>query len=364
MTSRHHKSSSGGNGATRKPVSLILDTDMGNDIDDALALAMIHGLESRGECRLIGVTVSKDNPLAPVFVDVVNTFYGRGEVPIGMVRDGVTPGERTFLRPIAAARNNGHFRFARSNATAAYPDAVQTLRRILAPQRNRSVVIVMIGFSTNLARLLDSAPDDISPLGGAELMAAKVARVVAMAGDFSPAVQAQLTLENREYNIHQDIASGARFFHRCPCPVVFSGYEVGLSVLFPARSIDEDYRWATDHPVADAYRHYMPMPYDRPTWDLTAVLQAVRPDAGYFDLSDPGRVTICEEGTARFAPEPNGPHRFLLLKGDQRGRMLDDMLRLCAQPSDAYARRQPCLDIETCPRCEIDSETIPKELIR
>ena len=28
------------------PVRLILDTDIGNDVDDALALAMIHALQS------------------------------------------------------------------------------------------------------------------------------------------------------------------------------------------------------------------------------------------------------------------------------------------------------------------------------
>ena len=29
------------------PVPLIFDTDMGNDVDDALALAMLHAFESR-----------------------------------------------------------------------------------------------------------------------------------------------------------------------------------------------------------------------------------------------------------------------------------------------------------------------------
>src|SRR5262249_44942665 len=66
--------------AARAPddrVPLIFDTDMGNDIDDALALGVIHALESRGECRLLAVTLSKDNALAAPFVDLVNTFYGR-----------------------------------------------------------------------------------------------------------------------------------------------------------------------------------------------------------------------------------------------------------------------------------------------
>src|ERR1017187_366360 len=78
-------------GAWAQAVPVIFDTDMGNDVDDALALAMLHALESRGECRLLGVTVTKDNPWAAVFVDLVNTFYGRGRIPVGMVKGGVTP---------------------------------------------------------------------------------------------------------------------------------------------------------------------------------------------------------------------------------------------------------------------------------
>ncbi|PSO77991.1 MAG: nucleoside hydrolase, partial [Cyanobacteria bacterium QH_8_48_120] len=34
---------------------------MGNDIDDALALAMLHAFESRQEAKLLAVTITKDN---------------------------------------------------------------------------------------------------------------------------------------------------------------------------------------------------------------------------------------------------------------------------------------------------------------
>ena len=69
-------------GAAAQSTPVIFDTDMGNDVDDALALAMLHALESRGECRLIGVTITKDNPWAAPYVDLVNTFYGRAHIPV------------------------------------------------------------------------------------------------------------------------------------------------------------------------------------------------------------------------------------------------------------------------------------------
>src|SRR5579863_5229987 len=62
---------------------VIFDTDMGNDVDDALALAMLHALSDRGECRLIGVTLTNGNPSAVPYVQLVNNFYGRDDLPAG-----------------------------------------------------------------------------------------------------------------------------------------------------------------------------------------------------------------------------------------------------------------------------------------
>ena len=67
---------------------LIYDTDICGDCDDVLALGMIHALQLRGACKLLAVTVSVDNDLAAPFVNAVNTFYGRGDIPIGVVGKG------------------------------------------------------------------------------------------------------------------------------------------------------------------------------------------------------------------------------------------------------------------------------------
>src|SRR5882672_2213197 len=91
-----------------QPTPVIFDTDMGNDVDDALALAMLHALESRGECRLIAVTITKDNPWAAVYVDLVNTFYGRAHIPVGVVQaSGVTPEDSQMIR-VPATRRQPH----------------------------------------------------------------------------------------------------------------------------------------------------------------------------------------------------------------------------------------------------------------
>src|ERR1043166_6208091 len=71
-----------------QPVPVIFDTDIGNDVDDALALAVLHSLESRREAKLLAVTITKDNRFAAPYIDLVNTFYGRPEIPIGVVHNG------------------------------------------------------------------------------------------------------------------------------------------------------------------------------------------------------------------------------------------------------------------------------------
>src|ERR1035438_3349338 len=245
-------------GARAQAVPAIFDTDMGNDVDDALALAMLHALESRGECRLLGVTVTKDNPWAAVFVDLVNTFYGRGQIPVGMVKGGVTPeGSPMIQFPAERRRADGTLVYPRRLASGAEaPEAVALLRRLLAAEKDGSVVIVQVGFSTNLARLLN-APADV------ELVKRKVKLLSVMAGNFVE--------PKPEFNVQQDTASARKLFDQWPGEIVASGYEIGGAMKFPAARIEKDFAWAPDHPVVEAYRAYMKMPYDRQTRDLTAV---------------------------------------------------------------------------------------------
>ena len=157
------------------PVSLIFDTDIGNDVDDAMALSMIHALESRGECRLLAVTITKDNRYAAPLVNLWNTFYGRPDTPIGMVAKGVTPEDGKYLRQVVTAEDGGKSRYPHKlQSSSDSPEAVALLRKVLAGQPDGSVVIAQVGFSTNLARLLESKPDNVSPLSGMDLVKAKV----------------------------------------------------------------------------------------------------------------------------------------------------------------------------------------------
>jgi inosine-uridine nucleoside N-ribohydrolase len=305
------------------PVPVIFDTDMGNDVDDALALAMLHALESRGECRLIAVTLTKDNPWAPVYVDLVNTFYGRAHIPVGAVKNsGITPADAPMIQvPAQRKTADGQFVYPRRLASGTEaPDAVALLKRVLEAEADASVVIVQVGFSTNLARLLDSAD-------GKELARRKVKLLSVMAGNFAE--------PKAEFNVEKDAPSAQKLFAEWPGRIVVSGFEIGNAMRFPAASIERDFAYVADHPVADAYRNHMRMPYDRQTWDLTAVLYGIRPDQGYFQLSPVGVITPDPQGRTQFHADASGRHQYLIMDEKQRIRTLEAMQLLASQPPDA-----------------------------
>lgn len=317
--------------ADEGPVRLILDTDIGGDVDDALALAVIHALESRGECSLLAVTVTKDHPLAAAFVDAVNRFYGRGDIPVGLVVDGVMPEASKFL-PLAAVKDGAKLRYPNRYAGGERaPDAVGVLRQVLAAQPDQSVVIVQVGFSTNLASLLDSVPDSFSTLHGRDLVSQKVRRLLVMAGYFE-ATSTPDKSRHKEYNVVQDIASAQKLVDQWPTSIDFSGFEIGRDIEYPAVSIQQDFGYVVHHPVAEAYELYMPPPHNRPTWDLTSVLQAVRPTRGYFGLSLPGRVSIDNEGVSHFEEDEKGLHRYFTVTPQQILRAKEAFTYLSSQP--------------------------------
>ncbi len=306
------------------PVKLIFDTDMGNDIDDALAFGVIHALQSRGECELLAVTSTKDNSFSAPYCDLVNTFYGRGSIPVGAVVNGKTPEASKYIQIPVESRDGDRDRFPRTHTN--YPEAVALLRKTLAAQPDHSVAIVTVGFSTNIARLLDTPADNVSPLKGIDLVKQKVKLLSIMAGMF--------TAEGRhkEYNVYIDIEAANKVYAEWPTPIVASGFEIGLAVEYPAFSILNDFGYVEHHPLAEAYPLYMKMPYDRATWDLTSVLYAVRPEHGYFGISEAGRITVDQEMITRFAPEKDGRDRYLTLTPEQIIRVKEALIQLASQP--------------------------------
>ncbi|MEC5146049.1 nucleoside hydrolase [Chitinophaga sp. 212800010-3] len=283
------------------PVLLIMDTDIGPDYDDVGAMAVLHCLADKGEVKPLAVMASNKNEWVGPTIDVLNTYFGRPNLPVGVPKSSTAPDQTaTQGWPAMIVKKYPH----RLKTTADAPDAVMLYRRILASHPDASVTIVTTGFFTNLTALLDSKPDKISRLNGRELVAKKVKLLVSMAGAFP---------HGREYNVFIDSTASAKVCKEWPGSILFSGYEIGAQIKTGPRLVANK---SLQSPVKDVFAWCMPMSAEdhdgRMSWDQSAVLVAIRGTAPYFGIKR-GRIII-DGGNNSWEDDPAGPHAYLTEK--------------------------------------------------
>lgn len=285
---------------------VIFDTDMTGDCDDCGALAVLHALADNGEVEILGCIGSYGGvPYVAGCIDAINTYYGRGDLPIGAEHGGYGRTESLYLEPIATdTARYGHNIVKNQDV----PDTVSVYRRLLATQPDGSVTIVTVGRLKALYDLLVSKPDEHSGLDGEALVKKKVVRWVCMGGRYPNTEKAKeanfCTFGGSEYT--------ERTVTLWPLPVIFTGWEIGHEIATgPPLLKDSD-----DNPVARAYRLYFDRPNgrlkDRPSWDQTAVLIAVRGADPWWDVVTTGHNHVNEDGVNEWRPESDKDHAYVV----------------------------------------------------
>lgn len=288
-----------------KPVKVILDTDIGPDCDDAGALGILNALVDSNETEIVAVGHCTSSVWGASCIDAINIYYGRPAVPIGALKTtGFLDDEKyaSYNRPVSQKFPN---RFVSSPESV--PNVMDVYRSVLSQAADKSITFVSIGPLPNLANLLDSRPDKICPLGGMDLVQAKVARLVIMGGSFPEQPSSQPLVE---WNFEMDPVSAARVVNSWPCQVFFTGVEVGAAILTGGRLVAEG---TDDNPVRECYRQYHNTDDKgrRMSWDLTAVHFAVRPESGLWKIEGPGIVTVDSRGESPWELNEAGNH-FLI----------------------------------------------------
>lgn len=284
----------------QRPVRMIIETDMGNDIDDALALALALRAADDGQVQLLAVGCHKSSPSVAAFTDAVCTWYGHPEVEVAMSRTPVQEfSDYVDYTAVEKAFGKSH---------QEYPEPVSLYRKLLSGAPDHSVCFVSLGFGTTLAQLLESGPDEYSPLDGVSLVARKTCGLSVMAGSYGEKKRA-------EYNVINDIPAMQKVFGLWPTAIWQNPFEIGKQAMFPGRLIEENLGFDELNPVVEAYKAYRPMPYDRPSWDILSVLYVLHPEL--FTESAPGAVTVDGDGFTWFAPSPEGRHTVLSSTLDQ-----------------------------------------------
>ena len=99
-------------------------------------------------------------------------------------------------------------------------------------------------------------------------------------------------------------------------------------------SLINDFADVDHHPLVEAYKSYQPMPFDRPTWDLTSVLFVAERDSAYFTISPPGKVSLGYEPqhnqhvVTLFTPLPQGKHRYFSVDDKQAERIRKRLIKM------------------------------------
>ncbi|MBK1440200.1 nucleoside hydrolase [Parapedobacter sp. ISTM3] len=281
---------------------IIFDTDMGPDYDDVGAIAVLHALADSGECEILATVASAGHPTIAPTIELFNRYFGRADLPVGIPADDA---------PGYTAKNDWNTlllkQYAPDRINHTYPSAVSVYRKVLAAQPDNSVVIVTVGFLSNIADLLASAPDEHSKMNGIALVKAKVKKWVAMAGNLP---------EGKEFNVVEDAQAAYDAISQWPKPLLISGFEIG-SKIFTGGKLNE--QGDKDGPVAAAYAYNLKTyeeeeKTNRPSWDQTTVLAAVRNPEDYFYVNGPGTLMVDEQGYNTWNPLTNREHYFLAHK--------------------------------------------------
>jgi len=280
-------------------LDFILDTDVGGDCDDMMALAyLVHAKQNFG-VRIKAVTQCN---ACPGGGDLIRTFFeniGEPVPPIGSPV-GKAINADNYCTKVLDRFGDGEIR--------SYPDAVTVLRRALVESEN--AVLCAIGPLNNIAALLESKGDDISPLDGVSLVREKCAKVVLMAGGF---VKGEDGRNIPEWNALCDVAATQATVRLCPVPLVFLPFEAGLDML-------------TGGPLMDKYGDDTPLTFSfyltgdtkdqggRHSWDPATLLYAIEGCRHYFDESLRGTVIVDREGRTVMTDDPDGLHSILTIK--------------------------------------------------
>jgi len=196
-----------------RPVPLVLDTDIGDDIDDlyALCLAARHPLlDLRAVTTVYGDTQARARLAAKAL-----RILGRGDVPVGA---GISFAKARAARgetPPDFARIESHLSYvttADPEYGRAYPDAAGVIGRALA-ESDELVALVGIGAESNLAEFVRGADEPTRR---------KIRCLALMGGE---------TDENLvEHNIGCD-PEAADYLFNCGLPVFLATYSVAKRLV-------------------------------------------------------------------------------------------------------------------------------------
>ncbi len=270
----------------REKRTLILDTDIGPDCDDAGALAVLFGYMKKYGFPLAGVVNCTSNPYGNGAIKAIAKFCGYPDVAVAQYeKEGLLADCEKYNKPLCEKYLEGD---EKANSAQG---ALEFYKNALEKAEKNSVVIVTIGQLNTVYELMKEHPD---------LVKKKVYALVSMAAEYP---------KGREFNVFSDAVAGKEVIEKFPNPIFFSGFEVGKDIQTGFSYVPLN---AKRNPVYDAYRLYVGEKKLRSSWDLTAVQYAVEGNSKFYKLTKPQKVTVDETGANICAEDKHGDRYFIV----------------------------------------------------
>lgn len=262
----------------------ILDTDIGTDSDDIGALAILCNLARQDKLNISAVTVCNSQDDCAMAVDIIANCYNQS-FPIGKAEQyGAGAQYGTYARAIASSFPS---RLERNRIE----NAVSVLRKTLA--KNEHITLITIGPLTNIAQLIQSAADEISPLSGKELLQ-HLDEMYVMGGNFVDGFA--------EWNIKEDVPAAQTVLQNVNCKITFVPYEAGVNIYTGSNFLQGKHS-----PMKLGY--FVHNIRARNSWDPLTVYCAT---VACNNCSGWGTVKIDDDGVSSFSQSESGKHRYVL----------------------------------------------------
>jgi hypothetical protein len=205
------------------------------------------------------VCFNEIHPSGAAAIDAINTWYGRGDIPVGVYRGPFTdPDTSAFLDDLT--------RFPHDLEAESAPNALDVYRKVLANQEDNAVTIISVGFLNNLGDLIKNEPD---------LVAKKVKELIIMGSHMN---------DDHNLGYHSTAESSQYVLKNWPSPIVF--HHIGGDIMTGSRLKATP----VENPVREAYYKYFGSSFkNQSSWDQITVLYGVRGASGYFKKNSEGK---------------------------------------------------------------------------
>ena len=303
-----------------------MDGSFDGSLDELLALAVLNAASRVADAKvsLDAVNVTHPSLASARFVDIIGRVYsdhasrnfperfrrGWSRLPVGLL-DAGAPAEPPASVAAALERKNDQGEplyktdIAELNDTAI---SAALIRNALTANHDGNAVIVLTGSAAALLQMLG-----LNNVEG--LTTAKVKTLVAGGG------------------FRRDLDAARKLLDAWPAPAAILDPSAADAVRYPLETLRDGFDWAPNHPLTDACKAAGDTASSTPA--TLAAFYTVRPDAPYWDVSEPGVIRLADDGAVRLEPASGGKQRLVRVAQGQADALLAELTALVqAEPAE------------------------------